>query len=370
MKTKLLTILLCFVLLFSFSACQPANLPPNQTENIDSGDQEGEKIDTSTTSTEPGVERYTHTGFYGFDTYASLIAYFPSEEEFNEFLAFTIDRLEHYHRLFTSFEAHEGIVNTYALNHRDKDLIQGIDSDLFELLEFSLEVAEKSEGAFNPALGQVIELWRKAADDSRNNPEKAYIPSKESLDDAFVHCDYAKIVLNQEDYSIEFLDSELKLDLGAIAKGYALELVMDELESEGYDNILISLGGNVKGLGTKGDGSPWKIGVQDPNKSGKVLESIEALNLAVVTSGIYERNFTVDEVLYHHIIDPVTLQPSDRYTSLTIICPDSGLADALATALFNMDVDQGDALANNYGASVIRVFPDKRVEHFSPDDFE
>ena len=158
-------------------------------------------------------------------------------------------------------------------------------------------------------------------------------------------------------------DSEMSLDVGAIAKGYAVELVASELEKEGVSGYALSVGGNVRCIGEKANGDRWEIGVQNPDlfSSQAYFTKVYLTDQSLVTSGNYQRFYTVAEKQYHHIIDPKTLFPKDEYASVSVIAGHSGLADALSTALFNMSYDEGLALAEKEGAEVAWVYPDGSV---------
>jgi len=122
--------------------------------------------------------------------------------------------------------------------------------------------------------------------------------------------------------------------------------VMEQMESEGVTSMLLSAGGNVCAIGTRPDGTNWKVGIQDPY-SGGYLKVVNVDGQSLVTSGTYERYYTVDGVDYHHIIDPATLMPSTYYDSVSVLTTDSGLADALTTGLFSMPLDEGMALVES-----------------------
>ena len=122
------------------------------------------------------------------------------------------------------------------------------------------------------------------------------------------------------------------------------------------EGLLISVGGNVFATGTKDEtGTPWVVGIQDPDGGDHYLHTLYVTGGSVVTSGDYQRNFTVNGQLYHHIIDPETLYPSEYWRSVTILCPDSGLADALSTALFLLPQEEGQALLDKCGARAMWV---------------
>lgn len=339
--------------------------PRSETEQKqNNSDESSEQTDVVE---KKNLQKYTHQGFYGFDTVTRIIGYEESEEDFSKRVDWITQRLLDYHELFTSFTEVEGLLNVYEINQKAAKERLKVDEDIYNLLEFSLQIAEESEGSFNPCIGTVSNLWRAAMSEANANPEEAALPEAKDLEEAAKHISYQKLKLYPENRELSFEDEILQLDVGAIAKGYALELVMREMEEAGISHYTISIGGNVKALGAKPPGEPWKIGIQDPFDADDILGALEIKHKSVVTSGIYERFFTYEGERYHHIIDPDTLYPSKYYSSVTIIVEDSGVADALSTALFNMDREAGEALAKKYGADVIWVTNDGEV--FKSTDF-
>lgn len=310
-----------------------------------------------TSPKEPRLTRYQDQFLAGFDTLTTLVAYEASETVFQEHARWIQDRITHYDQLFTAFESYPGVHNVYYLNQHAGEAPVVVDPDLFALLRLSLEVAEASDGAFNPCLGQLSALWKDAAAYSRQHPDRAYIPEKAKREEAMRHIDFHKLRLDADNSSVYFEDPHLQLDLGGIAKGFACEKIITEMREAGLDHYLLSMGGNVKSLGKKAQGEDWQIGIQDPFDRSNLVDTVVASDLAVVTSGIYERNFFVREREYHHILDPQTGMPSDRYVSVSIVLKDSGLADALSTALFSMDQEPGKMLAERYGAGVLWILP-------------
>ena len=160
------------------------------------------------------------------------------------------------------------------------------------------------------------------------------------------------MVIDEEASTVQITDPETRLDVGAIAKGYAVEQVCREAPA----GLLVSVGGNVRATGPKADGQPWVVGIQSPDGDGEdFLHTLELSQGSVVTSGDYQRYYTVDGVRYHHIIDPDTLLPAAYWRSVTIVCADSGLADALSTALFTLPQEEGQALLNRWDAQAMWV---------------
>jgi thiamine biosynthesis lipoprotein len=172
----------------------------------------------------------------------------------------------------------------------------------------------------------------------------------ERLTEASRHTDIQSVVIDEEASTVYLEDPGMRLDVGAVAKGYALEQVAQYFEKRGTQSLLISVGGIIRAIGgklaagTNGD-RRWTIGIENPDKASEQRElfSVRIDGLSVVSSGVYERYYTVDGVPYHHIIDPSTLMPADFFAQVTILCRDSGLGDALSTAVFNMPLERGRA---------------------------
>ena len=162
-----------------------------------------------------------------------------------------------------------------------------------------------------------------------------------------------EIIIDEEAGTVFIQDADMRLDVGAVAKGWAAQKVAEQAP----ENLLISVGGNVCATGPKDDkGTPWVVGVQDPDKSNEeYLHTIYVSSGSVVTSGDYQRVYVVDGKSYHHIIDPETLYPSEYWRSVTIVCEDSGLADMLSTALFLLPKEEGQKLLDEYDAKALWV---------------
>jgi thiamine biosynthesis lipoprotein len=144
-------------------------------------------------------------------------------------------------------------------------------------------------------------------------------------------------------------DAEMSLDVGAIAKGYAAEMVANRLESEGISGYILNLGGNVRTIGSRPDGAPFSIGVENPDRASEEPYGsvITVSNRSLVTSGSYQRYYTVAGKNYHHIIDPTTLMPAVGYRSVSVLCPSSADADVLSTALFMLPLEEGKHLLSS-----------------------
>ena len=221
----------------------------------------------------------------------------------------------------------------YRLNNNPESKI-GIESESMTVLKKSVEYAELTAGDFDPTIGALVEIWGIGTED-------AAVPNESELKEALTNTGYNYLKLDQN--TAEITKTGVKLDLGGIVKGYAAEEVKKIVKKHEIEHAFVNLGGNVLVIGNKVDGSPWKIGIQDPRESsGDVMAVVDAVDLTIVTSGNYERYFEEDGKLYHHIINPQTGYPAENnILSVTIISENSFDADALSTAVYVMGLKKG-----------------------------
>lgn len=307
------------------------------------------------------AERYTATFLDVFDTASQIVIYSDDPQEAERIAQLVHQELVYYHRLFDQYNDTPGINGVYALNHKAAKNPIVVDAPLFRLLTLGKSMYGKTSGKVNIAMGSVLSLWHEAREKGLTDPANAALPEMEALELAAVHTHPNSIVLDSERLTVSFSDEELKLDLGAVAKGYAVEQVADLLESQGVSGVLLSIGGNVRAVGTRPDGTPFPVGVQNPdlNAEQQHIAVVGLSNASLVTSGSYQRYYTVDGKQYHHIIDPYTLMPSEYAWSVSVVTEDSGLADALSTALFAMSVEEGKELLKSYpGTEALWVLKD------------
>ncbi len=310
-------------------------------------------------------KQYTATFLSSFDTVTKIVGKAESEEAFQALVQPINEQLEHYHRLFDIYNEYEGINNLKTLNDKAGVEPVTVDTEILELLEDCKKYSAETGGVFNPAMGSVLSLWHDARVDGINDPENAYLPNEDALKNAAEHIDPEDIVIDRESSTVYFSDPELKLDVGAIAKGWAVQRICENAPS----GLLISVGGNVCATGPKDDsGTPWSVGIQDPSSpnDSKYLHILSITDGCVVTSGSYQRAYAFNGKLYHHIIDPKTLYPSELWTSVSVVCEDSGLADILSTALFLLDREQGQALLDKYDAHAMWV-DNEGNKYYSPE---
>lgn len=309
-------------------------------------------------------QKYQSTDLTLFDTVTVFTAYAESSGDFDALSARVMDELGVYHRLFDIYNEYDGMSNLASVNAAAGVSPVAVDGALLDMLEYAVGLYDLTGGRVNIAMGSVLSLWHDAREKGLDDPENAALPDSEALARAAEHCSVDSIVIDREAGTVYISDPETSIDVGAVGKGWAVEKVCAALEAEGRTGLLLSVGGNVKAVGSKADGTDWLVGVENPFGSG-YLKTLSISGLAVVTSGSYQRYYTVDGVRYHHIIDPETLYPSDRYVSVTVLSKDSGLADGLSTALFNMSLEDGLALINGIdGAEAMWVTADG-LESFS-----
>lgn len=298
-------------------------------------------------------KRFTDIYYDAFDTPISVIAYCKNEAEFKELSARVHKEFVRYHRIFDIYSEYEGLVNAATVNKAaGSGAPVKVPQELTDLLVFSKDVYRVTDGRVNVAMGAVLKLWHEAREYAADHPESAYIPKDEDLRAAAAHCSIDDMVVDAEASTVLLKDPQMSIDLGAVAKGWATERIAQMLKAEGRTSIAISAGGNVRVLGTRGDEQPWNIAIQDPSEgagASDYIETVKVSELSVVTSGVNQRYFTAEGKRWHHIIDPDTLRPEDRFLSVTVMTEDSGIADALSTALFNMSLEDGRAFLRRLG---------------------
>ena len=203
----------------------------------------------------------------------------------------------------------------------------GVSGETAELVSFALNMAEKTDGALDPTIYPVLRAWGFTTDTKQ-------VPSEEEIDALLKYVDHEKITL---DGTLLTVPEGMELDLGAVGKGYAGDLAAEAVRAQGIECAILSLGGNIQTVGSRPDGTDWRVGLRSPWEDG-TLGVLRVSDMAVVTSGGYENYFEDgDGNVYWHILDPETGYPAESgLASVTIICPQGRMGDALSTALFVM----------------------------------
>ena len=296
-------------------------------------------------------KQYSATFLTVFDTVTTIVGRDISEEAFTEKAQAVHDELLILHQLFDIYNEYEGLNNLKTVNDHPGEAI-AVDQTIIDLLLDCKVYYELTDGRVNAAMGSVLKLWHDAREDGLNDMANAYLPDDAALKEAARHTSWEGIVIDAEAGTVTITDPGLRLDVGAIAKGWSVQRAAENTP----EGLLISVGGNVCATGPKtADGTPWIVGVQNPDGGENYLHTLYLQKGSMVTSGDYQRTYLVDGELYHHIIDPDTLYPGRLWRAVTVVCPDSGLADALSTALFLLPLEEGQKLLDQCGSTAMWV---------------
>lgn len=288
-----------------------------------------------------------------FNTYNGAV----NEESYDGLLDELFERLDSIEHIFSKNidDSELSLINGSASTGSNP--VKVSDEMLF-VLEKALFYAEKTDGALNPALGALVELWGIGTTGER-------VPTQEEIDSVLPLCDYHDIVIDKTSKTVFLKKAGMKLDLGAVVKGYAADELAKTIREYGIASALIDLGGNIYAVGSR-NSSSWRIGVKNPFDTSKVVIRVDGIDFSVVTSGVYERYFEADGKRYHHILDSKTGYPSESgLVSTTIITcyPEhSSLdADSLSTAVFVLGAEKGIALLDELGLNGIVITSEKQV---------
>lgn len=276
-------------------------------------------------------KNYEEFNMFYMDTYINVKVY-DLEKENRDSVFTEIDNIFiEYDVLCDRYTEYYTINNVYYLNNiLENGEAVTIDDKLKDIISYGINAYSITSGKVNIALGNAIDLWRQYRESGEG------IPSEEELL-ALSSNSIFDVVLNDNLYTKY---NDVKIDLGAYAKGYVTELVGNKLKELGYNSYLINAGGNVKTGDHYSDGK-YKVGIENPNDKFLVYEVVNGNNISVVTSGGYERYYEYNNIRYHHIIDPVTLYPSNYSLGVSVITSDSGLGDILSTYLFLIPIEDG-----------------------------
>lgn len=289
--------------------------------------------------------KYTTYSMDYFDTVIAITGYEYSQEDFDKTANEMIKMLGEYHRLYSIYHRFDGIENLCTINELKDGAHRTVkvDKRIIDMLLYAKEMYDLTNGVMNVSMGSVLSLWHDYRTIGKDNPENASLPPMDLLEKASEHTDISKMVIDEKNSTVTLTDPLMKLDVGAIAKGYATQQVSDFFKEKGVTGYVLNVGGNVCTLGEKLEGTKWTVGIENPEDN-DYFAYLQLDGQSVVTSGSYQRYYYVDGIAYHHIIDPETLMPADNFLSVSIVCENSGLGDALSTALFCMPQNEGLAL--------------------------
>ncbi|MBE3519523.1 MAG: FAD:protein FMN transferase [Firmicutes bacterium] len=314
-------------------------------------------------------QKYTDSFFDTFDTLVTVVAYTRNEQEFRSYFEKIHARFQELHRLYDIYNTYPGINNIKTINDNAGVKPVVVPKEIIDLIKFSKDWYNRTGGKTNIAMGSVLRIWHEYRQQGLDDPSNAKIPPMEELLRASRHTDMSKVIVDEEKSTVYLADKEMSLDVGAVAKGFATELVAREMEAAGLKSALISAGGNVRAIGKPlaGHRQRWAVGIQDPAKSilpseDNLLDIIYISGGSVATSGGYQRYYIVDGKILHHLIDPATLMPADFYRAVTIFADDAGVADFMSTAAFLLPYEESRALVESLpGVEALWVMPDGEV---------
>lgn len=305
--SKSITTLITFVAIgIGLTAC---NITPNNNSITNGAYSDSVKVDDE---------------LYAMDTYMTLTAYGENATNAIDIAKGEINHLE----------------SIWSIGNPDSEISRvnesgsgKVSKETIEIIKESINIYNDTDGAFDITIYPIMDIWGFTSGNYK-------VPTPMELADNLKYVGTDKIHLDEVKQLLT-LEENVKLDLGGIAKGYTSNTIMDIFKESGVTSAMVSLGGNVQVLGCKPDGSSFNIAIKDPADDKEYLGVIHGRDLAIVTSGGYERNFTQNGIVYHHIIDPATARPAESgLKSVTIITPNGMLADAMSTSLFIMGKDR------------------------------
>lgn len=333
------------------TGCANDKVDPKEVKDI----EEVEDVREGKTSDSRSVKKLDKTYYEYFDTVTTLLTYSDDEDEFKRISEVLEKELAKYHKLYNSYDEFEGVNNFKTINDKAGVEPVKVEPEIIELIDYSKEMYELTGGKINIALGRVLEVWHNYRDIATKDPDSAAIPSDKELEEAAKHKDIDAIEVDHENSTVFIKDPEVRIDIGAIGKGFATEKIAEVLKNEGFTSGLLSVGGDdvIIGLNPNNEEGKWKIAVQNPfldQKDKPYAAVVDVSDTTFVTSGDYQRYFTVDGKNYHHIIDPETNYPSDKWKSVSVTTDSIALADTLSTYLFLIDQEEGQKILDENNA--------------------
>ena len=296
-------------------------------------------------------KRYSDTCIC-FDTACSFYMGAASDEEFAPARDEVFALLQRLHGLFDVYGDYDE-PNLKSVNDAAGRSPVKVDEEILELLSFSLSISEKTNGAFDPVMGAVTGLWKEATEEKKP-------PEEEALAEAGRHIGARFLEIDRDAGTVCLTDPGAKLDVGAVAKGYAARKVRELLKEKHIENWLLALGGSIVSSGVDPEkGKPWQVGVRDPFDTRGVYAEYILKDTSIATGGSYERYFEYDGKRFHHIIAPSTCRPAESgLVSVSVFCDDPALADALTTAFFVAGEEESAKAAEQLGVSVLFIRAD------------
>lgn len=293
-------------------------------------------------------EEYSKSGFF-FDTVVNVSIYDNDKSHADKVLTKCIDFCTYYDSIFSVNNPKSDI---YKINNSNESEVV-VSEDTIFILEKAIEYSKQSNGLFDITIEPLYELW------DFNSSEHINLPDKNNINELIKNVDYSNINISPINKTVT-LKKGSKITLGALAKGYIADKLKEYLISEGITSGVINLGGNIQTFGTKPDKTPYTIGIQKPfSNNGEIATTVQIINKSVVTSGTYQRYFELNNICYHHIINPNTGYPADsNLSSVSIITKNSLDADAYSTICMLLGYEDSVDFLNSLNMDISAVFID------------
>lgn len=321
-------------------------------------------------------DKFTYHFFGTFDTVVYTVMYAESEEKADEFNSYIEKRFNELHKEFNKYNSYDGLNNVKTINDNAGIEPVEVSDELFNLIKDSIKYNEEFSNKTDISFGSVLKIWSDYRDfnETRDHDEEyredELLPSIEELQEADKYTGMENIELDESKNTVYINNPNTQIDVGATAKGYAVELICEELREMGLDSLLVSAGGNVKSVGYPLDGirGAWGVGIQNPDilyaseNQSNLVETIFVKDQSVVTSGDYQRFFFVGDKAYHHLIDRDSLFPGDYFRAVTVVHENSAIADFLSTSVFLTPYEEGLELIESIdGAEALWINKDGSI---------
>jgi thiamine biosynthesis lipoprotein len=295
------------------------------------------------------------------DTFCTITVVSPSKEDAGGAIEAGFAEIKKLETLLNYFSDDSEIT---AVNRSAGNKPVKVSRETMDMMKKTIDISRLTNGVFDPTIAPVVSLWNFSKDMSNTS-----IPSGSRINDAAALVDYKKIKMDYDKFEIFLEEKNMELDLGGIAKGYAADKAVDAIKSKGIKAALVAVAGDIRGFGLNVSGNSWRVGIQNPRpeaESDKPWEDIFASlyleNMAISTSGDYQRYFIKDGRRFHHILDPETGFPAESdLISVSVIAPEGYVADGLSTAVFVLGLEKGLSLLESEGLDGVLVNADKEV---------
>lgn len=354
---------LLLILLLTLSSCNNSKVKkvkPLSNESVST-----EEKTKSSDEKDVSLKKFDTTLYEYFDTITTFTAYCKNENEFNKYKDLVESEMGKYHKLFNNYDSFDDVNNITTINKMAGKEKVKVDKSIIDLIKEGKKWYKETDGDINIAYGRVLQIWSDYREKGLNDKKNAKLPKDEELDQASKHKNINDIEIDENNQTVFIKDPNLQIDVGGIGKGYATELIKKDLIKNGLKVGILSVGGDVAIIGKnpKENKDKFSIAIQDPNLSddNKYADVIYLKNTSVVTSGDYQRYYEVNGKKYHHIIDPSTNYPSTNFKSVSVILDDIGKADALSTALFIKNLDEGKKLIEKYKGEAMWIDNNNKV---------